>query len=296
MAPQKQSQVANAFASPHRRGFTLVELLVVMALMAVLATLTIAFFPSAASSARESRAAIQVQSWLNIAKQKALRDQAPRGLRLWVNPSAVAGITPIPNAVTDCQYLEQPDDFTGGSISTGASLSNINGTVDLTNGDTNPLYWSVQPGDYLEVMGTGLMHQIQSISGTSFTITPPRPYALAATMNYRIIRAPRPVGEETLKLPEGTVIDLATNSVVNPLPQVDPGYVDILFSPSGQVISRNVTTANIHLWVRAPINDPVQASDPFAGDPTIVSIFVRTGYVGAFPPARPPANPYILVR
>ena len=60
-----------------RNGYTLIELLVVMALMALLAALLVAFFPNAANSQIEARAAMQLQGWLNIAKQRAMRDQAP---------------------------------------------------------------------------------------------------------------------------------------------------------------------------------------------------------------------------
>jgi prepilin-type N-terminal cleavage/methylation domain-containing protein len=74
-------------------GFTLVELLVVIALIAILASLTVAFLPNAVNSERESRAATLLQGWLNVAKQRAVRDQAPRGLRLWIGPATVAGIT-----------------------------------------------------------------------------------------------------------------------------------------------------------------------------------------------------------
>jgi hypothetical protein len=48
-----------------------------------------------------------------------------------------------------------------------------------------------------------------------------------------------------------------------------------------------------NLWVRMPnIDFP---ADPFRGDPTIVSVFTKTGFVGAFPPS-PGAAPYSLVR
>ena len=130
--------------SQSRPAFTLIELLVVMALMAVMAGFAILFFPNAASSAREARAATNLQGWLNIAKQRAMRDQAPRGLRLWVTSTTVNGVT-IPNVVTDCQYIEQPDDFSGGRIFTPlpANLSQLQidfGTTgsDLTNGYKDP--------------------------------------------------------------------------------------------------------------------------------------------------------------
>ena len=293
-----------------RGGFTLIELLVVIALMAILAALTIRFMPNAASSAREARAGTVLQGWLSIAKQRALRDQAPRGVRLWI----LAGTM----QVVECQYLETPDDFTGGQIYTmnnAAPYDTIafSGASDLLNGYTTAAsdqqYWLVQPGDYLEVMGTGLMRRITTpVVGSAIKITPPLPYGIGPvsggtmTSNYRIVRAPRAVGDETLKMPEGTVIELATNGPINgplnPLPITYdpitglPVYLDILFAPTGTVITRSMTSANLHLWVRAP--DLTVPNDFYKGNPTIISIFTRTGFAGAYDPSTS-ANPYLNV-
>lgn len=310
-----------------RTAFTLIELLVVMALMVVLATLVIAFFPGAATSARESRAGSNLQGWLNIAKQRALRDQAPRGLRLWIAqaPNNQIGATSFNNIVVECQYIEQPDDFSVGMIQSGVPAPPAPGytmqnclffnNVDLYNGYAGApgtqQYWTVQPGDYIEIFGTGLLHRIIEVGVPNAAAPPvispyhirvapdlgPLPNPIATpTSNYRIIRQPRVVGDETLKMPGGTMIDLQTN-VANlafggQLPQTNPGFVDILFAPNGSVISPGLTTDKIHLWVRAPSeNDPTNA---FRGDPTLISIFVRTGFVGAYQPAQS-GNPYALV-
>ncbi len=395
-----------------RPAFTLTELLVVMALMAVMATFAIAFFPNAASSQREARAAQNVQGWLNIAKQRALRDQAPRGLRLWIKTPPWSSVityktgdtvssgglvymssqnnnlnrvvtntlfwnaVPIsdemlPMMVTECQYIEQPDDFvvprTGIGFPAWSSATNYttgSPVIDTINGapycsiaappnlnrqpsanpnywqpygtmtsnaggtqlnfavvpDTNALaqgellngrvplnaaeqkFWAVQPGDYVEVLGTGMMHRIGAMTATTLTISPALPYPITVpTTNYRILRAPRAVGDEMLKLPNNTLIDLSTNyNATNPNPLPQPvllnegtGFIDILFAPNGSVISRGVTTTNIHLWVRSPNQET--PTDAFRGDPTIVSVFVRTGFVGAFAPS-PAGDPYALVR
>lgn len=294
-----------------RDAFTLIELLVVISIMAVLATLTIAFFPNAASAQREARAAMQVQGWLNIAKQRALRDQVPFGIRLIQNTDPFDPLAPT--MVIECQYIQQPDDFTGGVVASVPLLSPIEflffvlpGGVDLLNGHVpinlvEQKYWAVQPGDSIELLGTGLVRQIVAVDAAAVKVSPPLPYAITIpTTSYRIIRAPRPAGEEKLSLPDNTFIDIGTNAnptYPNPLPPTDPligsGYYDIVFGPSGQVISRNVATANIHLWVRSPNQD--FPADVFRGDPTIVSVFVRSGFVGAYPPART-GDPYALVK
>ncbi len=334
-------------------GFTLIELLVVMSLIAILASLAIMFFPNAASSQAEAYAATQVQSWLTIAKQRALRDQAPRGVRLWISTNAyyanyLGGATPLPMVVTDCQYIEQPPDFPGNSgvtmmsglplnpvasyaasplscimfmppapaLPTGSTGILTNGATTLTVPNTGAQveYWSVQPGDYLEVLGTGLMHQIVQVGIPSqgappptanvdyVVVSPPLPYSVTTTANFRIVRAPRVTGDETLKMPDGTLIDLQTNTTYsNPLPVPNAmdngtatGFIDILFSPTGEVISPGVANSNINLWVRSPSVDA--PTDVFRGAPTIISVFTKTGYVGAFPPnSTIPPGPYNLI-
>src|SRR5947209_1316409 len=95
-------------AEGRRGGFTLVELLVVMGLLVVLASLAVMILPSISSDNRTSQGATQLQQWLEIAKQRAMRDKAPRGLRFL--PGTVN-----PRYVTDLEYVEQPPDFYLGS-------------------------------------------------------------------------------------------------------------------------------------------------------------------------------------
>jgi hypothetical protein len=201
-------------------------------------------------------------------------------------------------------------------------------------------------GDYLEVSSNGIMHQVIGVLAVSppappfpvityLQMWPPLANALPnGTSNFRIVRGPRVVGTELLTLPDNTFIDLQTNVLYNnPLPNLanvnanagtaetgiegaDAGtqgtglgttFIDILFSPSGQVITPGVATSNLHLWVRCPVeadaNDPTKSAyagapgnGQFYGSPTIVSVFVRTGFVGAYPPNPNSADPYSLVK
>ncbi len=97
-------------APPTRRrpGYTLVELLVVMALIVVLAALTVLVTQSGAFGSQQVvSAADRASGWLLIAKQRALRDGQPRGVRF--------AMTADPNnpttyfRVREAQYIEQPD-------------------------------------------------------------------------------------------------------------------------------------------------------------------------------------------
>jgi prepilin-type N-terminal cleavage/methylation domain-containing protein len=286
-----------------RTGFTLIELLVVITIIGVLASLTLAFLPGVFAQARESSGASQLQGWLNISRQRALRDQAPRGLRLWLGKN-------VATQVTDCQYIEQPDDYaTGFAWTSGDGQVDVNfvGTSLLngySNAPANQPFWNVQPGDYLEVLGTGLMHKITSISSdATLTVATPITYQLPNAKpnnnvsNYRILRTPRTSGEETLTLPSSIVVDVQTNLVTfaglpgSALPPLGTGFVDVLFSPNGDVISPGVNAQTINLWVR-----DADKTYPYGGDPTIIAVFTKSGLVASYPVAQNAGNPYLLVR
>jgi type II secretory pathway pseudopilin PulG len=87
---------------------TLIELLVVIGIITALATLIVAVAPRFGERQRSSRGASMLQSWLNLAKQRAVRDQRPVGIRL-------PHIQGLPY-VTEVSYIEVPDEAVGGTI------------------------------------------------------------------------------------------------------------------------------------------------------------------------------------
>jgi prepilin-type N-terminal cleavage/methylation domain-containing protein len=309
---------APTLAAP-RAAFTLIELLVVMAIIALLAALVIAFFPSISSQTDEAGGAVSLQGWLNIARQKAIRNQQPFGLRLWIKD---------PNTMyaTECQYIEQPDDFTGGTVATVNSRGNpgpwdtlVIAGADPTGGFADPTLFAVLPGDYIELLGSGLMHRIVAVNTAppSFSLATAIPYQISTgtpTSSYRILRQPRVVGEERMPLPSTVVVDLSTNikysqapyglpvqvplvpvyAVGLPPPNPPTGYyVDVLFSPSGSVITPSLAANYMAFWVRLPdINNP---TNEFAGTPTIIAVWAQTGLAAAYPPV-PGNNPYVDIR
>src|SRR5215211_4726129 len=91
-----------------RRGVTLIELLIVLAIMTVLATLIIAAAPRFGERHRAARGAGQLQSWLNLAKQRALRDQRPVGIRM----PHIVGLPYVRELV----YVEMPAEGVGGVV------------------------------------------------------------------------------------------------------------------------------------------------------------------------------------
>ncbi len=294
----------------HRQAFTLIELLVVIALILLIAGMAVAFLPAIGDTARQAQGATMLQQWILTAKQKALRDQVPCGIRLvpFLNP-----VTGKFDKVRDCQYIEQPDDFPSkvgflDQNGTPASTVTVTGsTVTCTLNLAN----KVAPGDHLEILGGGLMHTVNRIiSGTPSTMMlnspfPSQTQTQITTSHYRIVRAPRITGDDLLQLPDPVTIDLDTNGRYgNPLPRINrDNSIDLLFSPTGAVLSSGVTTDTINLWVRdynvhpgerAP-GIPPPLADPSDGQQTIIAIYVRSGLTAAQPPAGP-RDPYAFIR
>lgn len=291
MPPNRKSKINNQKSKT--AAFTLIELLVVITLFMVLAGLAVAFIPRVGEQDRAARGGTMLQGWLNTARSKALLYQSPVGIRLIPNPSNSL-------QVLQCMYVEQLDDYVGGDLMTDSTDATrktvLFGGEDVTQGSV------VQQGDYLEVLGSGLLHRITSVTnatGTNkLTLASSLPFSITtATKSYRILRGARPLGDEILALPDQVQITLKPNSdyssilTASGLPPVNSdGSYDILFSPSGAVITPGTTTDIIYLWV----ND-VNATNYTDGEPSIIAVYTRTGQTAAHPPADG-ADPFAYVK
>jgi prepilin-type N-terminal cleavage/methylation domain-containing protein len=124
--------------SHKRKGFTLVELMVVMGIIALLTAMVMLVAPNILDKDRARDAATQLQGVLANARMRAMRDGVPRGVRLILDPplASQAGLfptvtTPPPASQTEFtfitassyQYIEVPPwlVFTNQSGATAAS-------------------------------------------------------------------------------------------------------------------------------------------------------------------------------
>jgi prepilin-type N-terminal cleavage/methylation domain-containing protein len=302
-----------------RSAFTLVEMLVVLAIMTALLSLVALVAPRFGERQRPSRGAGQLQSWLNLAKNRALRDQRPRGIRL----PPLYGVSPGAAYITELQFIELPEVFTGGTlwipdISVSAQQpvpANRYQFVTLTGvelGDpTNPpfdVYDILDPGaDFgaeadrvrriVKINWTSatqctimLDRVLRDVTNPSFT-TPPAP-----TQSYRILRQNRPMpGEPVLNLPKDVGIDISREAgPPGSTPtwyRLFPGSAnsaqanpfDIMFDPSGRVIGPESTLGSrICLWVHDISRDYLPTEMP-DGDNTLITIYTRTGQISAHP-------------
>lgn len=310
------------FLHSERRGFTLVELLVVMTLMLVLAGLALLVIPSINTSQQATQAAGQLQQWFEAAKQRAARDRAPRGIRLL--PGAANA-----SLVTDLVFLVQSDDYYLGSVDqvlpnpnplglkktifSRANLSNANGTglvtfdmFDPSTGTPNPAgatiprtltagqtaansnLFPVQAGDSIVFDNGSTIYQILAVlpptaafPGGRLTLATKFPAVQVAsgysTMEYRIIRQPRPDGDEPLQMPVNIVIDCQQPQQGGFLPAMLANGIDVMFAPDGRVIGPLAGFDKLIFWVRD------QTVGLNVNDPTLVVIYPRTGLVAAYP-------------
>ncbi|HVK10181.1 MAG TPA: prepilin-type N-terminal cleavage/methylation domain-containing protein [Gemmataceae bacterium] len=215
-----------------RRGFTLIELLVAIGIGLVLVGLAIAFLPHLDRHKGVPNGITQLQGWLNLSKMQALRDKAPRGVRL---------IHDGTGKVTQLVYIEQPDPIAPGGpyveawaepqapnqIPLPAGTTASNSKVTLYNVQNLaapiPLNWEgADIGDYFQITTSPpIVARITNITGPP---TAPRSVLfldrpvpgnennipLRLTSGYRVIRTPRPLsGEPALQLHKDIYIDLA---------------------------------------------------------------------------------------
>ena len=171
-----------------RPGFTLVELLVVIALFVLLLAMGAAVFPSLANSQKVVRSADRLSGWLLIAKARAKRDGAPRGLRVYLTQPDPAN--PARFEATECQYVEAPLPWNpnptrnpaGGRVVFVQLVHRDNTTTPPTdtvphdgyrlcyfvgtNDDLAEFDQRVRPGDHLYLPEYGSSHRILNIQGT----------------------------------------------------------------------------------------------------------------------------------
>ena len=279
---------------PHgRAGFTLIELLVVIFLISFLAALTVVVGPALILSEASSRGTQLLQSNLFIAKQQALRDRNPYGIRLLRDPDG---------QVRSFQFIQQPGDFTGGQVQVAGKMATFTG-VDLTGGLADPALYPVQPGDFFQCpLNTGTPWMIQvdpqnpqapAVTATSISI-PSNAGFVPQTTSYRIIRGPRAVpGEDTIFLPSDVIIDMGAAG--NP-PTGCPGSTalpsgalnyDILFAQAGAVVGPLRASGKIILWLRdTPQNWQTTTQQ------TLIVISTRTGLITYYPVDTASGNPY----
>lgn len=145
-----------------RKAMTLVELLVVMAIVMMFATMVAVFFPSANSSNQIYKYSSTIQNALLGARNRAKSDRLPTGIRFYTGPVRLSVFDPSTNnPCLQVVTIQKPQDIRGSNFTgiTKAKLGpplNIDGLVRLNSvqavqahsPDTGP---NISNGDFIKL-------------------------------------------------------------------------------------------------------------------------------------------------
>jgi prepilin-type N-terminal cleavage/methylation domain-containing protein len=247
-------QHAQMVSMSNRRAFTLVELLVVLAIVLILAAVTISSVNFSYNADRMRAGGRQLQSFLMGARDKAIYANEVRGVRLLLDPNDN-------HAVSAVQYIGAPQRETGVLTfdSTGRSVSYSSGTL-----------WSslsrrgfLRAGNRIQIpQDTGAWFTISAIIPVlnhepNLILNRPNP-DLAGTVNpisFALELASTPLGDaQPVQLPRGTVIDLDGSQIPRSwrpfsLSESYSRQMDILFTPRGTVVGDTSALGIVHLLV-----------------------------------------------
>ena len=302
----------------HRRGFTLVELLVAIAILIILTTLVIAAFRRDDGD-RLNGSARLLQSYFEGARSRAISDDKPRGVRLIVSASD-SGV------VDSVAYIGSPG-FDTGTVDIGRQTPSGGGDAKWLIRNDLPLKWArlartsavaegrnliypglriefyeTDPGNWYVISETdfdtlipqgmfyieGHLAASSAVPGGDYAATPRDDVA------YRLELAPTILpNTEPVQLERGIVIDLDASQIPNGW-WSNPGQMDFLFDGRGSPTGSVVASGLVHLYVTSYADVELTRGQ----DPTHPGNGVTSRPAGLFVPARAPIvpqfEPYVL--
>lgn len=295
-----------------RHGFTLTELLIVIAIMLTLAGITLAVYNTGRSSDRLRSAARVSQSAFLGAKDRAMHAKAFRGVRIirdargwvldpatnqWRDGSSVTFANGFPALVSGFAYT-QPINHDSYSATTvqlerqDANQDSIPDSADVlivhglgTGVDWNSVStWFSSPGQIRIPAGTGQWYQ--------FTIDTSGPYALGAGNQYLRLTTPFNGGTPTFPFPANIVAYPTSSTSTNSCDiqfgnEVLPFHQPIAL-PAGVVIDLRYCSANLQYLAGGNVSNPPGGAQPGLPPNVDISFSPRgsiagaTGGMGAF--------------
>ncbi len=327
------NQTHSKHASQHssRRGFTLVELLVVVSIMLILAGITLTTINVTMDEERIGTGARQVQAFLEGARDRAIYAREPRGVRFIIdqNLSDLGSASPYVAPKYYCKsmvYIGPPSKFSEGFVSVYNNLSNSSDPnnlllISLPTNRWHKLYRRglLVDGARIRIFNTAETSwytlRIIDDESNNFSTTGvkgdiditklklTRAFLGSSLKNQRYELELEPTvlpDQEPRPFASGVVLDMSNSQVPTswrtPQTNFRDVKLDILFATNGTVIGSAASVGSIHLLL-ADIVDTTQARG--IGDPTkegneqIISVHTKTGNTQTNAVARrSPADPF----
>lgn len=168
----------------HSAGFTLIELMVVIALLVLIASMTVAAINLNVNNDKVRAGSRQVQSYLAGARDRAIYSKAPRGVRFLLDPtnnrtvSSMVYIAPTDPWTQGTIQLERLDTANNGIADFSEALpdSSNGGAIVVRGFDYDPNYPNATPTDWVNLYNQGLLAngariRIPADNGVWYTVT-----------------------------------------------------------------------------------------------------------------------------
>lgn len=276
-----------------RSGYTLVELMIVITIILIIMSMTLATVNYSRTGDRVGSGARQVQSFIAGARSRAMFANEVRGVRLFIEQN-LGGSAAALRTVTTMAYIAPGGTWASPKDSGEIQIERIDGNGDgdfddeadvatLVRGFQNPGWWNLKRrGLLVEGMRiripaqTGNWYPISLGTNTTnptLNVNSPPPdeqlmllqipfnggvqasQQVVGTYTYEIELPTRLLPQDPSILPDGAVIDLDGSQVPatwRPTPStggVYSGYMDVLFSPRGNIIGDAAGAGLLHFYV-----------------------------------------------
>jgi len=298
----------------HRRGFTLIELLIVVSIMLVLLAMTVTAVNFSRDSERVVGSALQIQSFLSGARDRAIHSQEPRGVRFFLDTNNY-------RAVTSMVYIDPANYWSDGTIQLRRWDSDGDGNTDTGSADilgdgtadedptqvrvvagADPGWWELKRRGFLldglriEIpngsnhwysINTRLIDATIAKTAVQFLIlesayadpgdtqvSRAQAYDSAGPVDYRLELPATVLPMDPVKLAANTIIDLDGSKLPlawRPGTTLASGgsgnlqysqFMDVIFSPRGNVIGGAAAAGVIHFYVCDEI-DSINLKEPY---------------------------------